>query len=136
LTAPAEEAIHVPTVIPVPVVKPLACKHCNRRTYSSRDVARAEGWRTFQGKSVTGKDLDDVICPICSGTATPVDAGEVWTVGCSTCDWVSTEDDDEPILDAPDAMAVATDHRCQPKVYIVDPQGIRSRLEYGKVVPE
>lgn len=114
----------------------LRCKHCTRSTRSDAEVARLAGWRMFKGLSVTGKPIDDVICPICAGTSTPVEAGEVWTVGCKTCDWVSTEDEDEPIEEAADAMAVAIDHRCEPDIYLVDPDGRRSTMEYGVATPE
>jgi rubredoxin len=81
-------------------------------------VARADGWRYFKGKSVTGKDLDDVICPACAGTAKPEPDGleKSWRVRCETCDWSydeGWEPGDDLIVDARDAKSVADDHRCQ-----------------------
>ena len=106
----------------------IACKHCAASTRSSMDVARAEGWRFFQGKSVTGKDLDDTVCPACAGTANDDDsaaATKSWRVTCSTCDW-STEDDrddDGEILDAKAAKSMADFHECEKQVQIAPPSG-------------
>jgi hypothetical protein len=66
-------------------VSALVCKHCGNHSRSSMDVARADGWRTFSGVSMTGKPLDDVVCPSCAGTAKPGEEG--WSVRCLTCDW-------------------------------------------------
>lgn len=96
----------------------LQCRHCRRSTGNSADFARAAGWRTFKGASLTGKPLDDVICPWCAGTAEPELS---WKVRCNTCDWESAEDEDDEALDARDAKHLADDHRCEPWLEIQAP---------------
>lgn len=45
----------------------IACHYCPEITFLTEEGARFEGWRIFKGVSLTGKRLDDVICPNCSG---------------------------------------------------------------------
>jgi len=100
----------------------IQCKHCAASTWSSRDVARLAGWRMFKGTSVTGKELDDVACPRCAGTANP-DAKLGWRVRCDTCDWSSEEDGDDDPYTAKDAKQAARYHECEPRVEIAPPAG-------------
>jgi hypothetical protein len=98
------------------------CKHCPSFTRSNEAGARMAGWRTYQGVSVTGKPLDDVVCPACAGTAEP--EAPTWRVHCITCDWDAAEEgwdsDDEP-LNALDAKMLAASHRCYAQVEIGPP---------------
>jgi hypothetical protein len=99
----------------------IRCKHCPRSTYSSLDVARISGWRLFTGVSLTGKQLDDVVCPACAGTEPPKDEQPSWSVRCRTCDWVYEDDFDEGPLSAREARQLALDHHCEPWVEIAAP---------------
>lgn len=107
----------------------LACKHCPAVTNSPEDVARAEGWRTFKGLSVTGKVLDDTVCPGCAGTAKDDEtaaAVKSWRVRCTTCDWSSEDDrddDDGEVWDAKAAKEMADWHECEKQVEIAPPTG-------------
>jgi hypothetical protein len=107
----------------------IQCKHCVASTRSSLDVARAAGWRMFTGVSVTGKPLDDVVCPACAGTADPEDAPQGWRVRCNTCDWEYEDDDDGPLSPA-EARQMAYDHECEPEVRLAPPSGDRWYLTY------
>jgi hypothetical protein len=85
--------------------------------------ARAVGWRMFSGVSVTGKPLDDVVCPRCAGTAQD-DQEPSWRVRCTTCEWQSDDDEDvteEGPLTAQVAKELAADHRCWPQMEIAPP---------------
>lgn len=110
-----------------------ACKHCANTTRSSRDVARIQGWRFFEGTSQTGKPLTDVVCPTCSGRGEKKEeSGAEWVVHCRTCDWRSDEGDpdDEPITDGKHARDIAGDHECEPDVVIRMPGDDRWRTEW------
>lgn len=95
-----------------------ACKHCKRfTTRSSDDVARAQGWRWYDGPTVGGGHLVDVVCPVCSGHAEPEVAE--WLVGCRTCDWqYEPWDPDERILTGKQALNVLDGHECEPELWI------------------
>jgi hypothetical protein len=99
----------------------IECKHCPSSTYNSVDVARISGWRMFTGKSLTGKPLDDVVCPKCAGTERPADEEPSWSVRCNTCDWVWEDEYGEGPLDARAARNLASDHECEPWVEIAPP---------------
>lgn len=106
----------------------IECKHCDARTNSSPAVARAAGWRMFDGVSQTGKPLSDVVCPSCAGE---VDANQLiraksWDVMCDLCDWTYSEvdnDDFEPLLSEKEAKQVARDHECTPLLRLKPPHG-------------
>lgn len=99
----------------------IKCKHCLRVTHSSRDGARVEGWRMFAGTSITGKALNDVVCPKCAGTGPQPDAEPSWRVRCNTCDWEWEDEWDEGPLSAEQAKRMADDHECEPSVEIGPP---------------
>jgi hypothetical protein len=103
----------------------IRCKHCPRSTWSSLDVARVEGWRMYKGVSVTGKEIDDVACPSCAGTAAPPGKpAPSWRARCRTCDWDSDEDAEEAgegPLTARDAKYLARGHHCEPWIEISPP---------------
>lgn len=108
----------------ITVYKPIKCKHCPTTTTTSVDVARVLGWRFFQGQSVTGKPLDDDVCPACAGTAAPPEAPKPsWRVGCHTCDWVWEDEYNEGPLDPEQAKRMADDHECEPEVWVGPPTG-------------
>jgi len=100
------------------------CKHCPASTRSSEDVARLAGWRWFKGLSQTGKPLDDVCCPACSG-ADVEPAAASWSVRCDGCNWELEDDpfDDPEPLDAKGALSIAHDHECEPVMEIRAPGG-------------
>ena len=103
----------------------ISCHHCARSTISTPDVARASGWRMFQGLSQTGKELDDVVCPSCSGHEVPIQQVPSWVVECH-CEWSSHEDwqpGDTPLLTAYEAMKFSRDHKCEPEFKFISPEG-------------
>ena len=103
--------------------------HCTRKTISSDPVARAEGWRWYDGLTQGGKHLVDVVCPVCAG-ATEAATDERWNVGCTTCSWSHEEDrweGDEPLLNAKEARSLAFDHQCEPELWIRSPDGTEYR---------
>lgn len=106
---------------------PIACKHCPASTRSALDVARLEGWRLFKGTSVTGKDLDDVVCPACAGTAKPQPDGveQSWRVRCETCDWDYAEDWEpgDDVLTAVEARELGHEHTCARQIRLAPPSG-------------
>jgi RNA polymerase subunit RPABC4/transcription elongation factor Spt4 len=104
-----------------------ACKHCHRSTNSSDDTARVQGWRWFEGTTLGGKLLSDVVCPVCAGTAKVEEGEPGWQVGCHTCHWVYDEDDG--IRTGKDAVEVARNHECEPEVWICRPG---DEQEYGE----
>jgi hypothetical protein len=104
------------------------CKHCVASTSSSLDVARVAGWRFFTGKSQTGKDLDDTVCPSCAGFPKTPETG--WRVGCHTCDWVWQDEYNEGPLAPKEAKGMANDHECEPDVWIAPPSGDRKFQSY------
>src|SRR5688572_11607772 len=107
---------------------------CGRRSgWSSGEVLRAQGWRIYDGPSLTGKELHHVVCPWCAGTTDAVDPDTDWRVGCSSCDWVYDPDDDDergdrtaPLTKA-EAQQLAEDHYCTPNVWVDPPK--RTRVE-------
>lgn len=101
-------------------MRAIICKHCPASTGSSADVARAAGWRMFKGESITGKPIDDVVCPACAGTAEP--PPREWQVRCTTCDWDS-DDGEEPIRSGREAMDVARYHECESWIEVQRPGG-------------
>lgn len=103
----------------------ISCKHCSRTTASSPDVARMLGWRMFTGTSVTGKAIDDVVCPYCAGTKDVKDEPS-WQVGCYTCDWEWwPEEGDEGPLTEKDAEMLAREHECEKDTWVKPPEPAR-----------
>ncbi len=101
------------------------CKHCNRSTRSTDDVARVEGWRWYDGPTIGGGRLVDVVCPICAGNTTAA-ASERWNVICETCDWDYQSEHyegDEPLTEAKDAVELGYDHECEPRIKLRSPAG-------------
>lgn len=115
----------------------IRCKHCPRHTMMSEEAARFAGWRFYSGPSLTGKELNDVICPVCTGAVAPVTEVPTWVVECS-CDWSSQDDlepGESPILTAWEAERVSRDHRCEPMFTFITPEGVRYS-ERNKVFQE
>lgn len=104
--------------------EPIRCTNCPAHTRSSLDVARALGWRVWDGESVTGKSLTVRICPQCAGghagDEKPPPAGS-WRVGCDTCDWEWEDEYDEGPLTEKDARRLADDHECEPSTWVKPP---------------
>jgi hypothetical protein len=105
------------------------CKHCPRTTQVQDAVARAQGWRWYDGPTLGGGHLSDVVCPYCAGTATEPDPAEEWHVGCRTCDWDSAEDGDR-IINGKDAVSAARFHECEPEVWIRPPGADRDYTDW------
>ena len=103
----------------------IRCKHCSRSTASSAAIARHLGWRMFSGFSLTGKPLNDVVCPWCAGTVPESDAEPTWRVRCRTCDWEYDDEDGDGPLDAKAAKQLARDHHCEPWIEIGPPNDDR-----------
>lgn len=103
----------------------IRCKHCARSTASSASIARHLGWRMFSGVSLTGKPLEDVVCPWCAGTAPESELVPTWRVRCRTCDWEYDHEDGEGPLDAKAAKQLARDHQCEPWIEIGPPNDDR-----------
>jgi hypothetical protein len=101
----------------------IRCKHCDQSTRSSLDVARMDGWRLFKGVSLTGKPLNDVVCPRCADTAKPPNPEPTWSVRCNTCDWEWEDEYGEGPLGAKEAKRMADDHECDPEMEIQSPDG-------------
>ena len=94
------------------VTKERTCKHCRRSADgSSEQVLRVAGWRIYEGKSQTGKDISDTVCPWCAGTTDKPAPG--WSVGCHTCDWEWEDEFGEGPLDEKAAQRMADDHECE-----------------------
>lgn len=93
----------------------IQCKHCPRTTRLTEAGARSIGWRMFTGISITGKQLEDVACPSCSGRGDHESTPPSWDVMCRTCGWQFSDEmyeDDPPLLSAWEAEQVAGDHHC------------------------
>lgn len=98
---------------------PRTCR-CGRSTgMTSISVLRASGWRLYDGKSLTGKDISDTICPWCAGTTDKPAPG--WRVGCYTCDWEWEDEYEEGPLDEKTANRMAMDHECEPETWTKAP---------------
>lgn len=87
------------------------------------------GWRIWEGKSVTGKDLTVRICPVCAGVEQPKPQAS-WRVGCDTCYWEYDEWDDEEPLTEKDAREVARDHVCEPETWVKPPITPEEQAKY------
>ena len=98
---------------------PRTCR-CGRSTgMTSTNVLRAQGWRLYDGKSQTGKDISDTICPWCAGTTDKPAPG--WRVGCHTCDWEWEDEYEYGPLDEKAANRMAMDHECEPETWTKAP---------------
>jgi hypothetical protein len=90
---------------------------------STDQTAWASGWRWFHGTTQTGRELSDVVCPFCAGSRDPRD--QPWDVGCYTCDWSYMGNDfipgDELITDGRLAVDMGRLHRCEPEIWVMDP---------------
>jgi hypothetical protein len=88
------------------------------------------GWRWFDGTTQDGRELQDVACPSCAGTR---GMDRSWNVECRTCWWAFSSDDfepgDEPLVTVRDAVLLAREHRCEPDMWIFDPDGNGNALE-------
>jgi hypothetical protein len=104
------------------------CKHCPRQTLSTDPVAWHLGWRWFNGTTQGGQELQDVLCPGCHRGQT-----STWNVECRTCWWAFSSDDFEPgavpLATARDAVPLAREHRCEPDMWIFDPDGNGKALD-------
>lgn len=104
----------------------IKCSHCARKTSLTEAGARVAGWRIYRGQSMTGKDINDVLCPVHAGTGDMAEPIPTWHVFCRNCDWSTEEDpypEDPPILTAYEATRVAKDHVCEPAFIYIDPEG-------------
>lgn len=91
------------------------CDRCPTVNLSSRDAARLQGWRFWQGMTHGGAQRRVVLCPACAGTAPePVEAE--WAVECTTCDWAY--DDAEPLRSEADAQRAGAYHQCEPEIRV------------------
>lgn len=102
----------------------IRCSHCTRTTRSSEAVARLQGWRFFSGVSQTGKQLNDVLCPVHSGRQEEMALIPSWVVHCVNCEWdtdLERELDDPPILTAYEAELAARYHICEPVFEFIRP---------------
>lgn len=85
----------------------IRCHYCPRFTYAPEAGARFSGWRFYRGLSVTGKKLDDVICPSCSDRGKEVEI-PTWDIRCNRCHWQFTDvwnpAEDEPLETATEAL--------------------------------
>lgn len=107
--------------IPIARAPVIACKHCAATTRLDRERARAAGWRMYHGPSITGKLLDDVICPACTGEKKPEEVGVTWLVRCNTCDWATGDEPEEPITSYHVARQQASYHDCEPEIELRPP---------------
>lgn len=113
----------------------IACKHCPAVAGRSvtQEAARFLGWRFFDGLSMTGKPLSDVVCPTCAGTAEPVaETGEPpgWRVRCNTCHWEYEDEYGDGPLSPKEARDMARDHQCEAEVEIAPADGDKWYDEY------
>src|SRR4029077_1222223 len=103
-----------------------------RSTMSSDAVARSIGWRWYDGPTLGGGHLSDVVCPICAGLTTAADS-ERWNVVCLTCDFNYEEDRhpddvDDALTEPKDAVSVGRDHECEPESRIISPSDEKDEL--------
>lgn len=74
------------------------------------------GWRIFEGLSLTGKPMEDVMCPVHSGCGSDPGlptAADSWDVSCMNCYWYFLDEfmpGDPVLLSAADAVAAAKQH--------------------------
>lgn len=90
----------------------IRCHYCPRFTNVDEAGARFSGWRLFRGLSITGKQLDDAICPSCSGRGPGADI-PTWDIRCRHCRWQFTDfwrAEDPPLLTATEALKFSTRH--------------------------
>lgn len=95
----------------------LRCLHCARVTALLEAGARHVGWRIYRGKTMSGREMVDVVCPVCSGRG-PDPGPPTWDVECRFCHWKFTDDwqlTSDAVLTAWQTMNVIKDHnfRCQ-----------------------
>lgn len=107
----------------------IKCKHCDNWTNLPEAGARNIGWRLFNGLSLTGKPLGDVLCPVCSGRGEDPKM-PTWNIECTTCEWNYIDEEDWQVLKIPinsaeDADKIARDHKCEPWFIFTDPQGTK-----------
>lgn len=106
------------------------CGNCSNSTRSSLDAARIAGWRIWEGKSVTGKDLEVRICPVCVGVEQPEEQPS-WRVGCDTCNWEWEDEwDEEGPLNEKQAREMASDHHCEPETWVKPPPTREEQEKY------
>lgn len=53
--------------ITVPAPMLIECRHCENQICSTEDGARLLGWHIFDGLSLGGTTMIDVVCPTCFG---------------------------------------------------------------------
>lgn len=94
------------------MMRTLRCDHCGRVTALPEAGARSVGWRFYQGKSFTGKEISDTVCPVCSDRG-PDPGPPTWDVHCVLCGWKFTDDWGTslvPLLTAWEASTVIARH--------------------------
>ena len=106
------------------------CTSCGATTNAAVDVARAAGWRIWDGQSVTGKDIQARVCPVCAGGRDGEEPpkAEAWRVGCRTCDWEFEDEYNEGPLTEKDARSMASDHECEPDTWVKPPETLDERV--------
>jgi hypothetical protein len=109
------------------------CRYCPRNTFISNEAAWGSGWRWFTGTTQDGRPYDDAACPHCAGQESATSLARSWDVECRGCTWGFKVDDfmdgDELLITALDAIAVAREHRCEPDLWLTDPDDNMRRLE-------
>lgn len=68
----------------------LRCLHCARVTALLEAGARFLGWRIYRGTTMSGREMVDVVCPVCSGRG-PDPGPPTWDVVCLFCKWRYTD---------------------------------------------
>lgn len=85
-------------------------------------AARFLGWRMFSGLSITGKELHDSMCPMCSGRGQNLEdhdwENHSWDIRCLTCTWLFSDEwvpGFIPLLTATEAWDYSlVHHDCDP----------------------
>ena len=91
------------------------CDNCGRTNGSSTEVARAFGWRLWEGVTVGGKHSKVNLCSACVGHKSDSDdADPGFGVECRACGWVWEDEHEEGPLSEKDARQMACDHECEP----------------------
>lgn len=109
------------------------CGNCSNSTMSSIDAARIAGWRIWDGKSQTGKEMSVRICPVCAGVE-PAKPEPSWRVGCDTCNWEYEDEWEEGPLTEEAAKEMARDHECEPETWVKPPITPEEQAKYDALI--
>jgi hypothetical protein len=115
------------------LVKDITCQGCKRtcQRQLSDEMARAVGWRIWDGETLGGKEVSVRLCPVCAGTATPDQEVELlsYAAGCHTCGAdMADESREKPghVFTQEEAEEWRDYHRCEADTYITKPPGVAS----------